>query len=68
MAMIPQDPTLFAGTIRFNLDPMGEFSDVQLWDVLEKTYLKHTVVRLKQVVDCLSTVDQWSARTSGSSG
>lgn len=43
MAVIPQDPTLFAGTIRFNLDPNQEFTDDQLWNALERTFLKDMV-------------------------
>ena len=33
LGIIPQDPTLFQGTIRYNLDPLGQFSDQQIWDV-----------------------------------
>lgn len=43
MAVIPQDPTLFVGTIRFNLDPNNEFTDDQIWMSLGKTYLKDMV-------------------------
>ncbi len=34
-----QDPVLFSGTIRFNLDPFGEYNDTQLWQALEKAQL-----------------------------
>lgn len=44
MAIIPQDPALFAGTLRFNLDPTNEFNDDQLWNALEKTCLKDMVI------------------------
>ncbi|CAI7790902.1 unnamed protein product, partial [Closterium sp. NIES-54] len=33
LAIIPQDPTLFQGSIRMNLDPAGEYSDAQIWEV-----------------------------------
>jgi ABC-type multidrug transport system fused ATPase/permease subunit len=33
IGLIPQDPTLFHGSIRYNLDPLGQFSDEQLWEV-----------------------------------
>ena len=39
LAIIPQDPVLFSGTVRSNLDPVGEVThggDAPLWDVLEK--------------------------------
>ena len=31
--IIPQDPTLFNGTVRFNLDPLSEHTDDELWEV-----------------------------------
>ncbi|AET40393.1 ATP-binding cassette transporter YOR1 Ecym_5660 [Eremothecium cymbalariae DBVPG len=34
LSIIPQDPLLFRGTIRKNLDPFGEHSDTELWDAL----------------------------------
>ncbi|KAI1391160.1 ATP-binding cassette transporter protein YOR1-like protein [Hypoxylon trugodes] len=39
MAIIPQDPTLFRGTVRSNLDPFGEHSDADLWSALRKAGL-----------------------------
>ena len=43
LAIIPQDPTLFMGTIRSNLDRYGEFSEAELWSVLERTNLAEAV-------------------------
>ncbi|KAF9157655.1 Canalicular multispecific organic anion transporter 1, partial [Actinomortierella ambigua] len=43
MAIIPQDPTLFEGSIRFNLDPLSRFSDDELWRALEMAELKSYV-------------------------
>ncbi|KAI1318942.1 hypothetical protein EDD11_005376 [Mortierella claussenii] len=43
LSIIPQDPVLFAGTIRFNLDPLGKSSDLELWQALEDSYLKDYV-------------------------
>ncbi|KAJ9652888.1 ATP-binding cassette transporter yor1 [Neophaeococcomyces mojaviensis] len=39
LAIIPQDPTLFRGTIRANLDPFNEHTDLELWDALRKADL-----------------------------
>ncbi|PWZ05483.1 ABC transporter C family member 10 [Zea mays] len=43
LGIIPQDPTLFQGTIRYNLDPLGQFSDQQIWEVLGKCQLLEAV-------------------------
>lgn len=45
-SIIPQDPVLFAGTIRFNLDPLGTRSDLELWQALEDSYLKDHVSQM----------------------
>ena len=39
LAIIPQDPALFKGTIRSNLDPFNEHNDMELWNALRKAYL-----------------------------
>ncbi|PZD47338.1 MdlB, ABC-type multidrug transport system, ATPase and permease component [Pyrenophora tritici-repentis] len=39
LAIIPQDPTLFKGTIRSNLDPFHEHSDLELWSALRQADL-----------------------------
>ena len=39
LAIIPQDPLLFSGTLRSNLDPFGSHDDARLWDALRRAYL-----------------------------
>lgn len=39
LAIIPQDPTLFKGTIRSNLDPFNEHNDLELWSALRQSDL-----------------------------
>ncbi|KAF5382133.1 hypothetical protein D9615_004305 [Tricholomella constricta] len=39
LAIIPQDPLLFSGTLRSNLDPFGLHDDAALWDALKRAYL-----------------------------
>ncbi|KAG0054479.1 hypothetical protein BGZ83_011166 [Gryganskiella cystojenkinii] len=46
LAIIPQDPTLFAGTVRDNLDPFQELEDADLWEALERSHLKNTIAAL----------------------
>ncbi|KAG0012086.1 hypothetical protein BGZ81_001777 [Podila clonocystis] len=46
LAIIPQDPTLFAGTVRENLDPFDELQDADLWEALERAHLKEHIASL----------------------
>ncbi|KAG0071220.1 Canalicular multispecific organic anion transporter 2 [Linnemannia elongata] len=46
LAIIPQDPTLFAGTIRENLDPFYSLPDNLLWESLSRSHLKPLISSL----------------------
>ena len=46
LAIIPQDPILFQGTVRFNLDPRGVHEDDALWRALEVAQLKNAISAL----------------------
>jgi ATP-binding cassette subfamily C (CFTR/MRP) protein 1 len=43
ITIVPQSPDLFEGTLRENVDPIGEYTDAQIWDALGQTYLKDYV-------------------------
>ncbi|XP_045480272.1 ATP-binding cassette sub-family C member 10 [Harmonia axyridis] len=43
---IPQEPFLFSGTLRDNLDPLGEFRDNEIWSALAKVNLVDTIKTL----------------------
>jgi len=47
ISIIPQEPFLFKGTVRFNLDPFCEHSDDELWSALEAVELKPVVQSLE---------------------
>ncbi|XP_009589885.1 putative ABC transporter C family member 15 [Nicotiana tomentosiformis] len=39
LSIIPQDPTMFDGTVRGNLDPLAQHSDTEIWEALDKCQL-----------------------------
>ncbi|XP_017069976.2 LOW QUALITY PROTEIN: probable multidrug resistance-associated protein lethal(2)03659 [Drosophila eugracilis] len=43
ISIIPQEPVLFSGTLRYNLDPFEEYSDDKLWHSLDEVNLKDVV-------------------------
>ncbi|KAM6953651.1 ATP-binding cassette sub-family C member 5 [Aplochiton taeniatus] len=50
LSIIPQEPVLFIGNVRTNLDPWGQFSDAQIWEALEKTHIKEMVSQLPHLL------------------
>ncbi|KAI9176218.1 hypothetical protein H9P43_006583 [Blastocladiella emersonii ATCC 22665] len=51
IAVIPQEPVLFEGTVRENIDRYGEYDDAAVWDVLERAGLRDTVAALDGRLD-----------------
>ncbi|XP_073071630.1 multidrug resistance-associated protein 1 isoform X5 [Manis javanica] len=46
ITVIPQDPVLFSGSLRMNLDPFSQYSDEEVWTSLELAHLKDFVSAL----------------------
>ncbi|XP_066477246.1 ATP-binding cassette sub-family C member 4 [Tiliqua scincoides] len=46
ISIIPQEPVLFTGTMRKNLDPFNEYTDEDLWNSLEEVQLKEAIEEL----------------------
>ena len=51
MAVIAQDPVLFGGSLRRNLDPFSKHTDLELWTALEDVQLKAMVEKLPGQLD-----------------
>uniref|UniRef100_A0A2K5QFV3 ATP binding cassette subfamily C member 5 n=1 Tax=Cebus imitator TaxID=2715852 RepID=A0A2K5QFV3_CEBIM len=46
LSIIPQEPVLFSGTVRSNLDPFNQYTEDQIWDALERTHMKECIAQL----------------------
>ncbi|CAH9107049.1 unnamed protein product [Cuscuta epithymum] len=62
LSIIPQDPTMFQGTIRSNLDPLESYTDVEIWEVLDKCQLGYEIRKKDNDLDSIVTEngENWS--------
>ncbi|RVX04076.1 ABC transporter C family member 10 [Vitis vinifera] len=62
LGIIPQEPTLFSGSVRYNLDPLSLHTDEEIWEVLEKCQLRGAVQEKEEGLDSLVVQDgsNWS--------
>ena len=47
IAIIPQEPLLFSGMVRSNLDPFSEYSDESIWSASTSVYCKSIIEEIK---------------------
>ncbi|OQV17373.1 Canalicular multispecific organic anion transporter 2 [Hypsibius exemplaris] len=53
ITILPQEPVLFSGSLRMNLDPFGQYSEEELWQALGNSHLKQYVNSLPEGLDHL---------------
>ncbi|KAJ6217441.1 hypothetical protein RDWZM_008598 [Blomia tropicalis] len=58
LTIIPQDSLLFNGTLRENMDPLGQYTDDQIFSALEKVNLTKILKRLTQESNFSSVLEQ----------
>lgn len=51
ISIIPQDPILFNGTIRENIDPEKKYSDDLIWNVIIRVGIQHIITNLETIVE-----------------
>ncbi|XP_072966006.1 ABC transporter C family member 3-like [Typha angustifolia] len=62
LSIIPQDPTMFEGTVRSNLDPLEEYTDEQIWEALNCCQLGDEIKKKELKLDSavMENGENWS--------
>jgi ABC-type multidrug transport system fused ATPase/permease subunit len=44
LTIIPQDPVMFCGTLKYNLDPFNRHTDMEIWEALSRVHMKEEII------------------------
>ena len=58
ISIIPQEPVLFSGSIRKNLDPFDEKSDGKVWRALDEVHLRETVQDISKGLEAFTSEEK----------
>ncbi|KAI9346242.1 ABC transporter type 1, transmembrane domain-containing protein [Obelidium mucronatum] len=65
LTIIPQDPVLFEGTLRFNLDPLGAYQDDVIWDAVKSVGLLESMQTGSSSADAKSQASNKGSSSNG---
>jgi ABC-type multidrug transport system fused ATPase/permease subunit len=51
LSIIPQDPVIFEGSVRHNIDPFGKYGDDEIWSILRRIHLADAIEALPKKLD-----------------
>jgi ATP-binding cassette subfamily C (CFTR/MRP) protein 1 len=51
LSIIPQDPVIFEGSVRHNIDPFGRYGDDEIWNILRRIHLSEAIEALPHKLD-----------------
>lgn len=63
IAIIPQDPVLFSGTLRSNLDPFSLYDDARLYDAMKRACILDNDVSLEKLEGMATLVKRFTLDT-----
>jgi ABC-type multidrug transport system fused ATPase/permease subunit len=56
LCIIPQDPVLFSGPLRYNFDPFGQYNDNDIWTALEQVNHSSLFKASPSLIDSLKLI------------
>ena len=65
IAVIPQDPLIMPGSVRFNLDPFNEHSDAEIFEALRKVGLPTSLISRERTLSDVSVEESGQGENGG---